>query len=280
MSGSDNIARRKLVSRVMLGLTGVGAALVTFPLLLLLYYVVRTGASGLNLAFFTSPPAPPGAPGGGMGNSIVGTLELLAMAIVIGVPLGIAGGAFAAEMAGDRLAEPVRFAADVLNGIPTIVTGMFVYALVVVRMHRFSGVAGGIALSIVMLPVVLRASDEVLRMVPHSYREGALALGVTRWRVLRDVVLRAAKSGLIGAGLLGVARVAGETAPLLLTALNSSQWTFRPDQPMASLTVQIYLYAISPWDTWHRQAAAGALTLIAIIVLLSLTARAWARSSA
>lgn len=252
----------------------------SFPLLLLLYYVVRTGASGLNLAFFTSPPAPPGAPGGGMGNSIVGTLELLAMAIVIGVPLGIAGGAFAAEMAGDRLAEPVRFAADVLNGIPTIVTGMFVYALVVVRMHRFSGVAGGIALSIVMLPVVLRASDEVLRMVPHSYREGALALGVTRWRVLRDVVLRAAKSGLIGAGLLGVARVAGETAPLLLTALNSSQWTFRPDQPMASLTVQIYLYAISPWDTWHRQAAAGALTLIAIIVLLSLTARAWARSSA
>jgi phosphate transport system permease protein len=216
-----------------------------------------------------------------MANAIVGTLELLAMAIVLGVPLGLAIGVYTAELGNgrgiDKLAGVVRFGADVLTGIPTIVTGLFVYGLVVVPMHRFSGIAGAIALALIMLPVVSRASEEVLRMVPHAYREAALALGASRWRVLRDIVLRSAKPGLISAALLGVARIAGETAPLLLTALNSSQWTLRPDQPMASLTVGIFNYAVAPYDDWHRQAAAAALTLIAMIVLLSLLARAWGR---
>lgn len=267
--------RRKLASRFMLGLTVLCAAVVLLPLLLLLYYVARQGAAGLNWAFFTQLPAPPGAPGGGMANAIVGTLELLGIAFVLGVPLGLAGGIYVSELASERLVLAVRFAADALNGIPTIVTGIFVYSLVVVRMHRFSGLAGGLALAIVMLPVVLRASDEVLRLVPHAYREAALALGATRWRVVRDIILRAAKGGLVGAALLGVARVAGETAPLLLTALGSSQWSLRLDQPVASLTMQIYSYAIAPYDDWHRQAWAGALTLIAIIVLTSTLARAW-----
>ncbi len=267
--------RRKLTGRLMLGLCALCAAVVLAPLLLLLYYVVRQGAAGLNWAFFTQLPAPPGASGGGMANAIVGTLELLGIAFVLGVPLGLAGGIYVSELANERLVLAVRFAADVLNGIPTIVTGIFVYTLVVVRMHRFSALAGGLALAIVMLPVVLRASDEVLRLVPHSYREAALALGATRWRVVRDIILRAAKGGLVGAALLGVARVAGETAPLLLTALGSSQWSLKLDQPVASLTMQIYAYAIAPYDDWHRQAWAGALTLIAIIVLTSALARAW-----
>ncbi|HVA63442.1 MAG TPA: phosphate ABC transporter permease PstA [Terriglobales bacterium] len=267
--------RRKLTSRCMLGLCGLCSAVVLLPLLLLLFYVARQGAAGLNWAFFTQLPAPPGASGGGMANAIVGTLELLGIAFVLGVPLGMAGGVYVSELANEHLVLAVRFAADALNGIPTIVTGIFVYSLVVVRMHRFSGLAGGLALAIVMLPVVLRASDEVLRLVPHSYREAALALGATRWRVVRDIILRAAKRGLVGAALLGVARVAGETAPLLLTALGSSQWSLRLDQPVASLTMQIYSYAIAPYDDWHRQAWAGALTLIAMIVVTSAAARAW-----
>lgn len=272
----NRYALRRLRSRVMLALTGVFALALTLPLLLLLFYVARQGVAGLTWAFFTHLPAPPGEAGGGLANAIVGSLELLAVALLLGVPLGLAGGIYVSEMASERLVGVVRFAADVLNGIPTIVTGLFVYAGVVVVMGRFSALAGGLALAIVMLPVVLRASDEVLRLVPHTYREAALALGATRWRVVRDIILRAAKGGLVGAALLGVARVAGETAPLLLTALSNSQWSFRLDQPIASLTVQIYNYALAPYDDWHRQAWAGALTLIAIIVLTSAAARAWA----
>lgn len=276
-----NLRLRKSANWIMLMLTAVCTVAVLIPLFLILYYVIRQGAAGLNWALLTRLPAPPGESGGGMANAIVGTLELLAMAIVLGVPLGLAIGVYTAELGNgcgiDKLAGVVRFGADVLTGIPTIVTGLFVYGLVVVPMHRFSGIAGAIALALIMLPVVSRASEEVLRMVPHAYREAALALGASRWRVLRDIVLRSAKPGLISAALLGVARIAGETAPLLLTALNSSQWTLRPDQPMASLTVGIFNYAVAPYDDWHRQAAAAALTLIAMIVLLSLLARAWGR---
>ena len=275
MTGGMAGILRRGVNRTMLVLTGVCTAAVLIPLFLILYYVVREGAAGLNAAFFTHLPAPPGESGGGMANAVVGTLELLGMALALGIPLGLAGGIYVSEFGADRFSLAVRFAADALNGIPTIVTGLFVYALVVVPMHTFSGLAGAIALAIIMLPVVLRASDEVLRTVPHSYREAAVALGATRWRVLRDVILRAAKSGLISAGLLGLARVAGETAPLLLTSLNSSQWTTHPRQPMASLTVQIFDYAISPYDDWHRQAWAGALTLIVLIVVVNLIARLW-----
>lgn len=266
---------RRWTNRAMLSLTGVCTLLVLIPLFLVLYYVLREGIAGLSWTFFTRLPTPPGEIGGGMANAILGTVELLAMAMLLGIPLGLAGGVYVSELGRDWLAVVVRFSADALTGIPTIVTGLFVYTLVVVPMHRFSGLAGGVALALIMLPVVLRASDEVLRTVPHSYREAAVALGATRWRVLRDIILRAAKTGLVSACLLGVARVAGETAPLLLTALNSSQWTLRPDQPMSSLTVQVFNYAIAPYDDWHRQAWAGALTLIAMIVALSLIARWW-----
>lgn len=268
-------AFRRWSNRLMLGLTGACTLLVLIPLFLVLYYVLREGWAGLSWDFFTQLPKAPGEAGGGLANAIVGTLEMLGLAMLAGIPLGIAGGVYVAEMGRDWMATLVRFAADVLTGIPTIVIGLFVYALIVVPMHSFSGLAGAFALALVMLPVVLRASDEVLRTVPQSYREAAVALGATRWRVVRDIVLRAGKSGLISAGLLGVARVAGETAPLLFTALNSSQWASRPDQPTASLTVTIYNYAISPYDDWHRQAWAGALTLIVLIMLLSLVARWW-----
>lgn len=272
-----NLGRRKAVNAVMLALAGLGTAVVLMPLAMILATVLREGVGGTNLAFLTQLPAPPGSSGGGMANAIVGTIELLVLASAIGVPLGLAGGLYLAEMGGEGLAAGIRLAADVLNGVPTIVTGLFVYAVVVAPMRRFSLFAGGLALAAILTPVALRASEEVLRAVPKNYREAAIALGASRWRMLRDVILRAAKSGLIGAALLGVARVAGETAPLLLTSLNSTQWNLRPDQPTASLTVQVFDYAIAPYNDWHRQAWAGALTLLVLVLALNLGARAWGR---
>lgn len=270
-----SVRRRKFTNAVMLGLTGLCTVVVLAPLFLIFFYVVREGARSLNWNFFTHLPQPPGESGGGMANAIAGTVELLVIAMIAGIPLGLAGGLYVAELAHERLTMVVRFCADVMTGIPTIVTGLFIYALVVVPMHSFSAIAGGIALALVMIPVVLRASDEVLRMVPHSYREAALALGATRWRVIRDVILRAAKTGLISAALLGVARVIGETAPLLITSFNSNLWSLAPTRAVASLTVQVYDYATGPYDDWHRQAWAGALTLIAMVIALNLIARLW-----
>lgn len=269
--------RRKWTNALMLGLTGLGTAVVLLPLALIVAAVARKGARGLTAAFFTQLPAPPGSPGGGMANAIAGTVEMLVLASAIGIPLALAGGLFVAECGRERLAPAVRLAADVLSGVPTIVLGLFVYAAVVVPMRRFSLLAGALALAAILVPVAQRASEEALRAVPQSYREAAIALGATRWRMLREVVLRAARPGLIGAVLLGVARAAGETAPLLLTSLNSSQWNLRPDQPTASLTVQVFNYAIAPYDDWHRQAWAGALTLLALVLVLTLAARAWGR---
>lgn len=272
-----NLIFRKVRNRVMLTLTGVCTLIVLLPLFFILYYVVSHGVRALNVAFFTQLPAPPGESGGGMGNAILGTLELMGMAILVGIPLGMAGGIYIAEFATEHFTTIVRFCADVLNGIPTIVTGMFIYALVVVPMKRFSGIAGALALAIILIPVVVRTTEEVLRTVPRSYREAALALGANRWRTTWDVVLKAGRAGLISGALLGIARIAGETAPLLFTAFNNAFWSTHIDQPTASLTVQIFDYAIAPYNSWHEQAWAGALTLIAIIITMNLIARLWVR---
>lgn len=274
---NTNLVFRKVRNRVMLTLTGICTLIVLLPLFFILYYVVSHGVRALNAAFFTQLPAPPGEAGGGMGNAILGTLELMAMAMIVGIPLGMAGGVYIAEFATERFTTVVRFCADVLNGIPTIVTGMFIYALVVVPMKRFSAIAGALALAIILIPVVVRTTEEVLRTVPKSYREAALALGANRWRTTWDVVLKAGRAGLISGALLGVARIAGETAPLLFTAFNNAFWPRYIDQPIASLTVQIFDYAIAPYNSWHEQAWAGALTLIAIIISMNLIARIWVR---
>lgn len=268
---------RRLFSAGMLTLTGLCTLLVLLPLFLILYYVARAGVTALSLDFFTHIPAPIGVPGGGMANAIVGTLELLGTAMLIGLPLGLAGGIYVAEFGRERLAMVVRFSADVLNGIPTIVTGIFIYVLVVAPQHHFSGLAGALAYAIILAPVMLRATDEVLRTVPGSYREAAMALGANRWRVTRDVVLRAARPGLISGALLGLARIAGETAPLLFTASNNAYFSTRLDRPLASMTVQIYLYAISPFHSWHAQAWAAALTLLVMVLAFNLLARLLAR---
>lgn len=266
---------RRGANAVGLGLCAAATVIVLAPLALVLYYVLRQGLGALSWQFLTRLPAPPGQSGGGMGNAILGTVEMLAIAMLLGLPLGLAAAIYCVERGRERLAPLVRFAADALTGIPTIVTGLFVYLLLVVPMHRFSGLAGAVALALVLLPVMMRASEEALQALPPSYREGALALGATPAQAWRRVLLPAARSGLVGAALTAVARTAGETAPLLLTALNNTHWNLRPDQPMASLTVQIFDYAISPYDGWHRQAWAAALTLIVLIVSLSLCARWW-----
>ena len=274
---NTNLVFRKIRNRVMLTLTGICTVIVLLPLFFILYYVISHGVRALNVAFFTQLPAPPGETGGGMGNAILGTLELMGMAMIVGIPLGMAGGIYIAEFATERFTTIVRFCADVLNGIPTIVTGMFIYALVVVPMKRFSGIAGALALAIILIPVVVRTTEEVLRTVPKSYREAALALGANHWRTTWDVVLKAGRTGLVSGALLGVARIAGETAPLLFTAFNNAFWSTHIDQPTASLTVQIFDYAIAPYNSWHEQAWAGALTLIAIIISMNLIARIWVR---
>ena len=267
--------RRRYLSHLLLAATGVCTLAVLTPLVMILYRVAREGAGALNWSFLTHLPTPPGESGGGMGNAVVGTLEMLAVALAVGLPLGLAGALYTAELGRERLAGVVRFAADVLTGVPTIVTGLFVYALVVVPMRRFSALAGGLALAMILLPITLRAGEEALRAVPASYREAALALGASRGRMWRGVLLPAARRGLIAAALLGVMRTAGETAPLLLTSLNNSQWNLRLGRPMASLTVQIYTYATGPYDDWHQQAWAAALLLLLLVGGLGVVARWW-----
>ncbi len=265
--------RRRVMDRLM-GLVCVGAVLVAVaPLVSVLGYVVLEGASALNWAFFTSLPAPVGEPGGGMANAMVGTLTLIALASCVGVPIGILGGLFLAEAGDGRLGWWIRFTADVLNGIPSIVIGVFVYALVVVPMKRFSALAGGLALGMMMIPLVMRTTEEMVRLVPASLREASLALGVRWWVTTLRVILRTATAGVITGVMLAVARIGGETAPLLFTAFNNQYWQTRLDQPIASLTVQLFNYSIAPYDDWHRQAWAAALVLMTITLLLNVAAR-------
>ncbi|HJT16481.1 MAG TPA: phosphate ABC transporter permease PstA, partial [Thermoanaerobaculia bacterium] len=271
--GMNNETRRKIVSRIAEVLCALAVVLALIPLALILFYVIAHGASALNLAFFTRMPEPVGESGGGMANAIVGTLILIGIAAAIAVPVGMLCGIHLSEFHGTRFASIVRFAADVLNGVPSIVIGIFAYGIVVLPIKRFSALAGGVALGMLMIPIVVRTTEELLRLVPPGLREGALALGATRSGAVFTVIVPAALPGILTGVLVAIARVAGETAPLLFTAFNNRFWSANVMQPIASLPVQVYTYAISPYDDWHRQAWAGAFLLVLMILSLSIVAR-------
>jgi phosphate transport system permease protein len=259
---------RTLTDYAATALAVLATVIVVAPLVAIFAYLVFKGASSLNLAFFTQIPKPPGDLGGGMSNAILGSAILLGLASAIGVPVGIGGGIFLAEFGrGTKLANAVRFTADVLNGVPSIVMGIAIYSLVVVPQGHFSALSGGVALGIMMIPTVCRTTEEMLLMVPNAVREAALALGVPNWRSVLSITVKTASPGIITGCMLAFARVAGETAPLLFTALGNQFWSANLNQPIGALPLQIYVYAISPYDDWHRLAWAGALVLIVLIVL-------------
>jgi phosphate transport system permease protein len=267
-TGAVNRIGRQMADHVATGLAVLSTILVVAPLVAIFAYLIYKGASSLNWAFFTQTPKPVGEPGGGMANAIFGSGVLLAIGSVVGVPIGIAGGIFLAEFGrGTKLANAVRFTADVLNGVPSIVMGIAVYSLIVLPQKHFSALSGGVALGIMMIPTITRTSEEMLLMVPNSIREAALGLGVPNWRSVLSITLRTASPGVITGCMLAFARVAGETAPLLFTAFGNQFWSADINQPIAALPLQIFVYAISPYDEWHRLAWAGALVLIVLIVV-------------
>jgi phosphate transport system permease protein len=257
----------------MVGLTYAAATLATLPLIFILFHLVKVGAASISPDFFTKMPKPVGEKGGGMANAIIGTLILLSVAAVIGLPIGIGGGLFLADRKGTRLANVVRFLSDVLNGLPSIVMGIFAWEFLVRPFGHFSALAGGIALGAMMIPLVTRTTEEMIKVVPNSLREAALALGYQRWRTSLVVVLRTALPGIVTGALVAIARVAGETAPLLFTAFGNQFWSTSLREPIAALPLQIFNYAISPYDEWHSLAWAGALVLIGIVLVISIGAR-------
>ena len=267
------IRRRRLRSRIMVGLMYTAAVLAILPLILIVIHLLRLGGSAVNWAFFTQMPRPPGEHGGGMANAIVGTLILLGISSVVGLPVGIGAGLYLAEKRATPLATTVRFLADVLNGLPSIVMGIFAWELLVKPVNHFSALAGGAALGAMMIPMVTRTTEEMVRLVPISLREAALALGYSRWRTSLSIVLRTALGGIVTGALVAMARIAGETAPLLFTALGNSFWSTSLKAPIAALPLQIFTYAITPYDDWIAQAWAGALVLVAIVFVISLAAR-------
>jgi phosphate transport system permease protein len=264
---------RKLVSSLFVAFCGASVLLALVPLALILFFVVSQGLQALNLEFFRSMPKPVGEPGGGMANAIVGTLILTGLGSLLAIPIGILSGIYMSEYAGTRMASAIRFAADTLNGVPSIVIGVFVYGIAVLPFKQFSALAGGLALGVMMIPIIARTTEELLLLVPSTMREGALALGATRARAVFSVVLPAAAPGIVTGVVLALARVAGETAPLLFTSFNNRFFSTRLTQPIASLTVQVFTYAIAPYEDWHRQAWAGALVLVSIVLVCSVLAR-------
>jgi phosphate transport system permease protein len=272
-----SLRTRKAINYFMTALCALALAVALVPLVSLLWLVVSRGVAGLSWTFFTATPAPVGESGGGVGNSIVGTLYIVGLACAIGVPLGVGAGVYLAERGDGRLGDAIRFTAEVLSGVPSIVVGIVAYGLVVLPMRRFSALAGGVALAVLMVPTLARSTEELVRLVPGSLREASLALGVPQWRTSLRVVLRTALGGIMTAILLSVARAAGETAPLLFTSLNNQYWNWRPDQPTASLTVQIFNYAVSPYQEWHDKAWSSALILLLLVGSLSLAGRLLSR---
>jgi phosphate transport system permease protein len=248
-------------------------ALALLPLGLLLSFILGLGFTALNWRFFTGMPAPVGEAGGGMANAMVGTLIIVGLGGALAVPLGMLAGVFLSEYPRSRLGAACRFVSDVLSGVPSIVVGIFAYAVAVLPFRRFSAIAGSVALAVMMVPIVARTTEEMLKLVPGSLREAAMALGASRGRAVFSVLLPAAAPGMLTGLLLALARIAGETAPLLFTSFNNRFWATDPTRPMASLTVQIYAYAISPYDDWHRQAWAGAAVLVMLVLGLSILAR-------
>ena len=257
---------RRLTDHAMTGIAVLTVVLVLAPLIAIFGYLVYRGVGSINWAFLTQVPKPPGEVGGGMANAIVGSIFILGIASIIGVPLGIGAGIYLAEFGRNRFGTAIRFTADVLNGVPSIVIGIVAYAIVVLRQGHFSALAGGVALAIMMVPTITRTTEEMLLLVPQIVREAAYGLGVSRWRTTLSITLRTATSGVITGVMLAFARVAGETAPLLFTAFGNQYWNWKMNQPTAALSLQIFTYAISPFDEWHKQAWAGALILIILIV--------------
>jgi phosphate transport system permease protein len=247
------------------------------PLVLIFFHIVKMGISSINLDFFLNIPKPTGESGGGMANGMLGSLVLIAFASAIGLPIGIFGAIYLSEYGGTRLSQVIRFSADMLNGIPSIITGMVAYTLIVVPMKGFSALAGAVALALIMAPIVLRTAEEQLKMVPNSLREAALALGVPLWRTTFKVILRSAMKGVVTGVLLAAARIAGETAPLLFTALGNMFWSSKLTEPIAAMPLQIFNFAISPYEDWHRLAWAGALVLVTLMFTLSLATRYFSR---
>jgi len=258
--------RRQLTDYFFTGLAAGMSVLVVGTLLAIFAYLALKGAGSLNWAFLMQTPKPVGEAGGGMANALIGSVMILGIASLLGVPVGIGAGIYLAEFGRNRLGQLVRFTADVLNGVPSIVIGLVAYGLVVVQQHHFSAFAGGVALAIMMVPTVTRATEEMLLLVPHSVREAAFGLGIPQWRTTVSITLPSARAGIITGVMLAFARIAGETAPLLFTAFGNQFWSFSANQPIAALPLQIFTYAISPFDEWHRQAWAGALMLVILIV--------------
>jgi phosphate transport system permease protein len=264
---------RKSISWLFVAFCAGSVLVALVPLAFILFFVVSQGIQALNLEFFTGMPRPVGEAGGGMANAIVGTLILSGLGSLFAIPIGILSGVYMSEYAGTRLASSIRFAADTLNGVPSIVVGVFVYGIAVLPFRQFSAFAGGLALGVMMIPIIARTTEELLLLVPSTMREGALALGATRARSVFTVVLPAAAPGIVTGVVLALARIAGETAPLLFTSFNNRFFNTDLTQPISSLTVQVFTYAISPYRDWHRQAWAGALVLVSIVLICSLLAR-------
>jgi phosphate transport system permease protein len=273
----EGYLRRKTVDLIARWGSLAMVLLAIVPLVAVLGYLLMKGFGGLSLSFFTQLPKPVGEAGGGMANAITGSAIMVGMACLIGLPVGLLGGIYLAEYGDNAFGRVVRFCTDVLSGVPSITVGIFVYSLMVLRMRRFSAVAGAVALAILMLPIVMRTTEELLRLVPTALREGGLALGLPKWRVILGVVLRTGASGIATGVMLAIARVAGETAPLLFTAFGSRFVSLKLDQPMGSLPVQIYTYAVSPYEDWHRQAWAAALVLVLLVLAFNLLARVLTR---
>lgn len=273
MTSSRTAAGRKVLSSLFVGACALSVAVALVPLAFIMFFVLSQGVQSLSLDFFLNDPRPVGEAGGGMRNAIVGTLMLTGLAAAIAVPIGVLSGVYLSEYRGTRLTAAVRFAADTLNGVPSIVIGVFAYGVAVLPFKHFSALAGGLALGIMMIPIITRTTEELLLLVPNALREGALALGATRARAVATVIVPAALPGIITGVVLALARVAGETAPLLFTSFNNRFFSTSLTQPISSVTVQLFTYAISPYEDWHRQAWAGALVLVTIVLVCSVAAR-------
>ena len=274
---ASNHSFRKFENVLMQVITCACALLVITPLGLVFYHLIGSGFGSINWDFFTKLPSPVGEAGGGMANAITGTLILLGIASLIGVPIGVFGGVYLSEYGSSRLNHWIRFTADVLNGVPSIIWGMVVWALVVVPMKTFSAWAGGIVLGMMMIPLIMRTAEEVLLLVPNGYREAAFALGISQWRTIVQIVMRTALKGIVTGVLLALARVAGETAPLLFTAFGNQYWNHDLSNPISALPLQIFNYAISPYEDWHRQAWAGALVLLLLVTAINVSVRVLTR---
>ncbi len=272
-SSRSNLRKRKFVNSLMIGLCAFAGVITILPLLYIFFYTTKSGISSLNLDFFTQLPKPVGETGGGMANAITGSLILISIGGIIGIPVGVLTGIYICEYSKSIISTFIKFITDVLSGIPSIIIGIFAYGVIVIPMQRFSALAGGFALGILMIPTVTKTTEEMLKLVPQSLREASLALGVSKWKTTLRITLKTASPGIITGILLAIARTAGETAPLLFTSFGNSFWQTNIDEPMAALPLQIFAYAISPYEDWHNQAWAGAFVLIFLVFVISLAVR-------